>query len=306
MRPVLFTLGPILISSFGFFLILALLTAIFVIWRVARVYELDEEKILDLIIMTFFLGLFGSRIYFVATHWILFGNISRAVLITKYPGLSLFGGLILGSLTLNILTRRAKLSFWQIADFGAVGAALALSIGDIGCLLAGCNYGLVSSSIVAVTVIGVVGRRVPLAAFESLMFLAIFLYLWQGVVKFHFMGKVATLFMISFGLVKFFLGFIRGDQEPSDQILAILIALLGLIFFYLQAKRNFLVDLKSISILPFSQKRRERLLLYLKKSWYNTKVDLKIKLGRIPWFFIFLSKKIRKKLNVQSTPTNFS
>ena len=74
MFPVLFSIGKITVSSFGVFLTLGFLFGVFLVWRLTRAWELNEEKILDLTMLTFIGGLIGARIYFLMENWQLFSN----------------------------------------------------------------------------------------------------------------------------------------------------------------------------------------------------------------------------------------
>jgi phosphatidylglycerol:prolipoprotein diacylglycerol transferase len=53
----------------------------------------------------------------------------------------MYGGLIAVVLGGLWYLRRAKLPLWDLADIGAVCGSLALGLGRIGCILAGCDYG---------------------------------------------------------------------------------------------------------------------------------------------------------------------
>ena len=64
MFPTLLTIGSFSLSSFGVFLALAFLFGVFLIWRLSRAWDLDEEKILDLMLLTFLGGLVGARLFF--------------------------------------------------------------------------------------------------------------------------------------------------------------------------------------------------------------------------------------------------
>jgi phosphatidylglycerol---prolipoprotein diacylglyceryl transferase len=122
MLPVLLALGPITVSSFGFFLALAFLWGTFLVWRLARAWDLDGEKTLDLVLLTFFGGVVGARLFFISLNFDFFSeDFFRIILITKYPGLSFWGGLLGGWLTLAFMAKRLKQDLWQVADLASVG-----------------------------------------------------------------------------------------------------------------------------------------------------------------------------------------
>lgn len=311
MQPVLFTIGSIPISSFGLFLALALLLAIFVTWRIARIYDIDEEKIIDLSLLSFFGGLISARAFYVALHWPLLGDFTKAVLINRYPGLYFWGGLLGGILAFSFFVRRSKWGFWQIADFGAVGLSLGLAIGDLGCFLGGCSYGTVSSSVFALPVVGLVGKRFPIPGVEALLFLIVFFYLWEQVVKFHFSGKIAGLFFIFLGIVKFVTEFYRADvtnipelRLTVGQLWAVVTLLFGVIVFYSRSKRNLIRDLKYLAFLCYSAKKRKALLLQMRKNWYNLLVSFKLGSRQMLADLRSMPRNLRRKLNVKPTPKN--
>lgn len=311
MLPVLLTIGPLSISSFGLFLAVAFLAAAFTIWRVARAYDLDEEKILDLLLLSFFGGLIGARLYFVSLNLEVFDSFLKVILINRYPGLSFWGGFLGGFLTLSLLTKRSKLQFWQIADFGSVAFLIGIAIGDIGCFLGGCGYGIESKLFLATPVVGLIGKRFPAALVESLLLLILFLKLYKMVLRFHFTGKIVSLFLIFLGTIKFFLEFLRGDAKVLvgplyyGQLFSLLAICLGSLIFYTQSKRSILSDIKYILALPINKKEQLKLLLNFKKNWYNSSVALKVKLEKFFSWLNNLPTRLKKKLNVRSTPQEF-
>ncbi|MDO8570533.1 MAG: prolipoprotein diacylglyceryl transferase [Candidatus Daviesbacteria bacterium] len=301
MYPVLFHLGPVTISSFGFFLSIAVLAAVFTSWRLAKAYDLDEEKIIDLSIFTFLGGIILARIFFVIINWSFFGldNLSKIFLINLYPGFSFWGGLLGGIFTLWFFSRRFKLPFWQIADFAATSFLLALAISDIGCFLGGCYIGSPSDSFLALPVVGVIGKRLPISLFESLILFIIFFQLFKKVIKFHVAGKILALALIYLGLIRLFFQFFR---DSGSFILPLLLVLSGIITFYYRSKRNIVEDLKNLVTTPTSPKKRQLVVSSLKKCWYNNWINWKIKFGKFKKLLSNLPRILKRRLNVKSTP----
>ncbi len=83
MLPVLFSTGGLSISSFGFFLSLGFIYGVFLIWRLSRAWDINEEKVLDLVLLIFLGGFLGARLYFILEHSEFFLNdLTRVILIT--------------------------------------------------------------------------------------------------------------------------------------------------------------------------------------------------------------------------------
>lgn len=312
MFPVILSIGPLVISSLGLFLSLAFLSAVFVAWRLAKLYDVKEEKILDVAMVTFGGGFLGARLYAVALNWEAFGSFEKIIFVQRYPGLSFWGGLMGGALAFWLFSKVVKLQFWQVADFAAPGILLGLVFGNLGCFLGGCGYGVVSDLPVAFPVVGLIGKRLPVSLIESAIFLWLFFSFFKQVVKFHFAGKIVAVFLIWLGVVKFITEFYRGDSRQVipqfwvsyGHIFAILALSAGVVIFYTRSKHNILEDLRSLTRLLSSPKRRKSLLLSWKKSWYNHKTAWRISFGKMATTLKSLPKKFRRKLNVKPTPTN--
>lgn len=311
MRPVLFNLGPLPISSFGLFLVIALFSALFISWRIARSYELDENKFIDISLLAFLGGLLGARLYFVALNWQIFQNISQIFLINRFPGLSFWGGLLGGLLALKLATKSSKFNFWQAVDFAAVGLMIAVVLGNIGCFLGGCYVGFPFDGPLSFQVVGVVGKRFPLALIESLWLFLIFRHLYKQALRFHFAGKIASVCLIWLGITKLTFSFLRSDLKPiavgiSDyQLWAAVSLLTGITVYYLRSRRSFNKDMKFLLAIPISSRERKMALGELRKSCYNHKVGFEIGIKKAVITFKLLPKIIQRRLNVKSTPTNY-
>ena len=304
MLPVLFTFGDIPISSFGLFLALAFLASVLTIWKIARAYEIDPEKILDLVLITFLIGLLVSRVYFVALNWELYNSLEKAILINRYPGLSFWGGMLGGFLALWFLVKQFKLRFWEVADFASVALLTGMVIGDLGCFLGGCAYGKISNLFIATPIVGLVGKRFPAPILEAILLLIVLLYLKKMVMKFHFAGKIVGLFMVFTGLIKFLMEYFRGDtriliwQITFGQVLSALSIIIGTTIFYSLSKRDFKTDLIRVVGTPFNSRDRSYALLQLKKSWYNHLVATR-------HFYKSIGGFMKRRLNVKSTPKEY-
>ena len=66
-------------------------------------------------------------------------------------GLTYYGGLIVASLWAVYVLRRDRFPFWKAADMAGFAVPLGLCFGRMGCLLAGCCFGVESSSRLALS-----------------------------------------------------------------------------------------------------------------------------------------------------------
>ncbi len=303
MKPVILTALGQPVSSFGFFLLLSLFAGAYFIWRIIRSYELDEEQVLDLLLLTFAGGLVGARAYFILSNPSFFDDFSKIFLINKYPGLSFWGALLGGLLTLKLFSLRFKLNFFQLADIAVVGLFAGMALTSVGCLLGSCQYGQPSGWPVAVTQAGLLGKRFPLQIIEGFLFLLSFLYLWKGVLRFHFNGKIFAQGLLILGTFKLFLEPFRGDIQllgpfPLGAVWSIAAAFFGVVVYYRQSKRSALRDFDNFLKLFSDQKRRELVVSKLAKNWYNFRINRRVKLeGR--------ARRLLRFLNVKSNPNRF-
>lgn len=103
--------------------------------------NLPRERLQDLAIVLFILGLAGARL----TYMLQFGvPLSRFFRIWE-GGIVLYGGIIGGIVAFTLfyyaVLRKYKVTFWQMADLSAPCVCIGIALGRVGCLLNGCCYG---------------------------------------------------------------------------------------------------------------------------------------------------------------------
>lgn len=304
MKPVLITIGSQPISTFGFFLLLGLIFASFTIWRIIKAYDLNEERTIDLLLLTFAGGFVLARVYYILFHLTQFDDFIKFILVNRYPGLSFWGGLIGGILTLKLISQRFKMHFWQVADIGIVGVFIGLFFSSIGCLLGSCEYGLPSNLPFAVPQAGLIDKRFPLQFFEGFTYLILFFYLWKAVLRFHFSGQILARGLVLLGLVKFITELYRGDQIkligglPLGLVWSLLLIIFGIWIYYVQGRKSLVHDLKMLLAVFIDSNRRHILISKIRKNWYNLSIDWKLSIARF-------RRNLFKVLNVKSNPTKF-
>lgn len=294
MFPVLFTIGNISVSSFGVFLATGFLVGLFLVWRLCRAWDLDEEKTLDLTLLTFLGGLIGARLYFVTEHLQLFASSPLSViLINRIPGFSFWGGVLSGWLTLYFLARRYKMDFWQLADIAVVGLLGGLIFADMGCFFGSCNIGIPSKAFFSVTQVGFIGKRWPVQIVEAFaLFISLF-KVWSEATRFHQRGKIASLGFIYIGVIKLIFEPFR--QDHTGLFFSIILILLGFTIYYRITRQNPINHLQSLSKLLIGMftdsQTRIQVVQSLGKTWYNQKTGFGWKLRNL--------KKVLRRFNVK-------
>src|SRR3972149_4070272 len=177
MLPILFKAGPITIYSFGFFLTLGYLAGAFILWREGKRQGYNEERLLDLSVISLIAALVGAGAYFV---------------------------------------RRWKWSFFQIADIGALSASVALVLGKIGTFLAGLDFGRQTSLPWGLNFPGLVGARHPVQLYEAGSYFIIFIFLYiiyhRNLTSTEMKsGKIFFTFLITTSFVSVGLEFFKAD-----------------------------------------------------------------------------------------------
>lgn len=267
MYPILLTIGPIKIYSFGLFLTLGIIIGSFVVWREGRNAKLDEQRLVDFLLVELFLGLLGARIYYLILHFSDFGLAPfKWLLFFHFPGLSFIGAIFGGLIGALIFVRRQGWSFWQLGDFLVLGLSLGEAIGRIGAFLGGSAYGAITNLPLGVPMIGLLGKRHPTQIYELIVAFFTFLLLLKLEKKWQERelptGLNFLFYFLIFGVTRFFLEILRGDSVyflgwRTTQMVCLFFILSAVILLYRRLGRNlkmdFLVVFEKIKNLKFKK-----------------------------------------------------
>ncbi len=142
MYPILFRILNFPINTYGVFLALAFLGAIFVTVKLAERDGLPRERIYDLCLWLLVSSLVGSKLLMFFTEPEYREHpLQLFSLDFLRSGGVFYGGLIGAIITGYFLMRRWHLPWWKTADACAPGIALGNVLGRLGCFSAGCCWG---------------------------------------------------------------------------------------------------------------------------------------------------------------------
>src|SRR5437660_9893389 len=177
MLPVILSVGPVRLYSFGLFLVIAFVVAGYWVWKSSRGSSLGEEKILDAVVLTVIGGLLGARMLFVLSNPQVFLEDPWQILAIFRGGLSFWGGIFGGIVALVIVARRYHYPVMQFLDLAAPATTIGAAIGYVGAFLGGSAYGTITSASWGVAMVGLAGRRYPSQILEALLQLSILVVL---------------------------------------------------------------------------------------------------------------------------------
>ena len=223
MYPILFRIGSFPVNTYGVFLAIAFLCAIFVTVRMAARDGLPKEKIYDLCLWLLLSSLIGSKFLMLFTEPEYRQNPKLLFSLDFLrSGGVFYGGLIGAVLAGFFLMRRWKLPWWKTADACAPGIALGNFFGRQGCFSAGCCWGKpttlpwgVQFTEAGHEITGVpTGVHLhPTQLYESFVMLIVFFFLLWLHKKKKFNGQVILAYVVIYATVRFLIEFVRDDPR---------------------------------------------------------------------------------------------
>lgn len=224
MFPKLVELGPITLHTYGLLLATAYLVSIVFASHLAKKEGVSVSRVWDLGLVIIISALVGAKLLLIFTD---FGgyleNPSRLLSVEFWQAGGVYYGGFVGAVVGVVIwvSRVPDLRFWAIADWAAPSIALGQSIGRIGCLAAGCDYGkttnlpwaIVFSSEYAHQHVGVPLNVAlhPTQLYESSMTFLLFWILLRIYTRKRFDGQVFSSYLVLYGVIRFLLEFFRGD-----------------------------------------------------------------------------------------------
>ena len=205
LKPVLFTLGGIRVTSYAVFMVLGVGAAMGVFWSLSRKQGPVHPHAWTILLSALLFGALGAKLMAVALHagqYTAFG-----VMPFLYSGRSIIGGLLGGWAGVKLVKWR-----WGITtrhgNAIAPAAALGIAIGRIGCFLGSCCYGRPTHSVLGVD-FGDGQARHPTQLYECLFALGLFFYLMRESAKNPAPGVLFQRFLLVYLTFRFLIEFLR-------------------------------------------------------------------------------------------------
>ena len=216
MYPILWSIGPLRIPTFGFLVACGVFFGFVLFERESKRLGLPPQKAGDIAFWAVLCGVLSSRLIFVFFHLHDYRSIMDVFKIWE-GGLVLYGGLLPGVGLAILLIRRWRLPLRKVLDASVLGLCFGFGMGRLGCFSAGCCYGrmtdlpwgVVFSDPNSLAPQGI--RLHPTQLYESLFFWLSFAFF----MRFRPKGDGISFWSLtlSYSLFRFFNEFLRGDPR---------------------------------------------------------------------------------------------
>jgi phosphatidylglycerol:prolipoprotein diacylglycerol transferase len=245
MFPRLISIGSFFLPTYGTLVALAFLAGLYITLHFAKRAGLKTDPIVNLAIYTALAGLLGAKIAMVLFDFRKYrtGEFKLFSLETLQSAGVYQAGLVLGLVMAAWYIRRQHLPWLTTLDVFAPGLAVGHAIGRIGCLCAGCCWGIATHVPWAITFrnpqawqLTGVPLGIPLhptQIYESLAEAIIFVILVWRIRRPHAEGMIFGLYLILYSVSRFVIEFYRFHEQPLElglsltQWMSIALLLLG-------------------------------------------------------------------------------
>ena len=260
MYPEVLRIGDFPVASYGLWLAVGMLLALFVAARLGARDGIAKDRIYDIGLWALIGGLLGSKILMLLVE----DNVEVLSLDFLRSGGVFYGGLLGGFFAVVLVVRYYKLPFWKAADAFAPAVALGQAFGRQGCFAAGCCWGDVchlpigvhfsdlGHEYTGVPVVGPDGADLylwPTQLIESFFMLGVFALLFWMHRRKKFDGQILIIYGFLYSLFRFSIEFIRDDPRgdlfglttltglSTSQIVSLVVAVSSAVFLALRLKR---------------------------------------------------------------------
>ena len=257
-NPVAFAIFSHDIRWYGIMFAIGVASGYFLMQRNRKYVGISADQVADLTFLTVIAGVVGARLFFVIEFFDTFKyTVIKGVTVKRtlpqmlletiridHGGLVFYGGCILAIIALFAYCHRKKLDAVRMADLMAPSAVLGHAFGRIGCFLNGCCYGTPCDSVWGVSYPEVydicVGQTLyPVQLFEAannFILVVLLCFALRKLAK----GQTFTLYLALYGIARFSLEFIRGDNSsflfniysPGQSVALIIVPIAVFFFFY--------------------------------------------------------------------------
>lgn len=223
MFPFIINRGDLTLPTFFFMIMVASLAATFYMYAIAKRKGLSQIVVLDLAMVCTLVGIIGARLFhvFVEAPAYYLESPIRVFYVWQggFVGYGAFIGVIAGMI---VYLKARKLPILPYADLIALSGPLIIFFMRVGCVGAGCCYGKPTDFFIHLVFTDPASDAghdypgVPLHAaqlYDMLNAVICFAIVHWVERRKAFQGQVTLVFLMAYAVMRFFVEFLRGDED---------------------------------------------------------------------------------------------
>ena len=137
------------ITMYGILIAVGMMLGIAFVVLEARRSNQNQDKYLDMIIISLAVSVVGARLYYVGFSWNMYRDNPMEIFSLRSGGFAFYGGLLGVVIAGAVFCRICKLSFWKMADTASMGILIGQIIGRWGNFFNRESFGEYTDSIFA-------------------------------------------------------------------------------------------------------------------------------------------------------------
>jgi phosphatidylglycerol:prolipoprotein diacylglycerol transferase len=248
-------IGPLTVYTYGVLLAAAYLLGLQLAIHRARKAGLDSGRVLDLGVYLVIAALVGAKVLLLAVNYSYFRTHPAEMFVLARSGGVFYGGLIGATIVAFWYIRRHALPLWTTCDMFAPGIALGHVIGRLGCLAAGCCYGIPTTRPWGITFRDPfaalnVGTPLNVPLHPTQLYEAgaeLLILIWLLAIERRgrpFPGRTFWGYMLLYAISRFIIEFYRGDERgiimgvSTSQFISLILAPVSVIMLIVLSRRS--------------------------------------------------------------------
>ena len=259
MFPRLFQIGSFYLPTYGLLVATGVLVGLWICVRNSEKQGINGDDAWNLGILVVLAGIVGAKVLFVINEWGYYSAHPRDIfsLGVLQAGGVFSGGLIGALLMAAWYLRRHHMPALRTCDAFAPGLAFGHVLGRFGCFAAGCCYGKPTNHYWGVVFTNPLANTIsetplnvrlePTQLIEAAAEFFNFILLTWLLKRKKFDGQVFGSFMVLYGVERFFIEFLRGDNGRGEvfggvmsgtQLISIFLVIGGGLIWYLKSSHQ--------------------------------------------------------------------
>lgn len=254
MKPELFHVGGLTVFGYGFCILIGVIAAYLHFYFNRKRIGITEDQISTLILVCGISVFVGGKLFFILEDPVSYLSDPSKWMSNLGDGFVFYGSFLVTILALYWWFKRSGFVFWRMMDEVGIGGAFVHGFGKIGCLLAGCCYGLVCEKDAGIVFTDVLSRARPLNTplypvqiwDATVIFGAIvFMYIWRKYKQYD--GQVFMIYSVVYGIGRIVTEEYRGDEARGflfdgllthSQFIGIIVVVFSLIFHFFSLRKK--------------------------------------------------------------------